>query len=196
MIHILNTEASPKSKRQSLRLERWRLRLVTYDFKICYKKGTLNCADYLSRHPITSPPKTNYAEDYVNFIASHSVPNALNLSDIATATKVDKILPNVIASVKTNRWNKKLCRHNKAYNAYFKLNHELTVLDVDGSEILLRGTRLVIPEILQQHCIDLAHQGHMGIVKTKALLRENGGRKLQKLHSMFIYFTAQSTRAS
>ena len=172
LIHILGKQASPKSKRQSLRLERWRLRLVTYDFTICYRKGDLNFSDYLSRHPISSPPKTNYAEDYVKFIASHSVPNALNLSDIATATKEDKTLQNVISSVKTNNWSEKLCEQDKTYNAYAKLSQELTVLEVDGLEIILRGTRLVIPQTLQRHCVDLAHDGHLGIVKTKALLRE------------------------
>ena len=141
LIHILGTQASPKSKRQSLRLERWRLRLVTYDFTICYRKGDLNFSDYLSRHPISSPPKTNYAEDFVNFIASHSIPNALNLSDIATATKEDKTLQNVISSVKTNNWSEKLCEQDKTYNAYAKLSQELTVLEVDGLEIILRGTR-------------------------------------------------------
>ena len=138
----------------------------------CYRKGDLNFSDYLSRHPISSPPKTNYAEDYVNLIASHSVPNALNLSDIVTATKEDKTFQNVISSVKTNNWSEKLCEQDKTYNAYAKLSQELTVLEVDGLEIILRGTRLVIPQTLQRHCVDLAHDGHLGIVNTKALLRE------------------------
>ena len=46
------------------------------------------------------------------------------------------------------------------------------MLDVDGHDILLRGTRLIIPQSLQRHVVDLAHSGHLGIVKTKTLLRE------------------------
>lgn len=95
---------------------------MTYDFKICYKQGDENYAGYLSRHPIFSPPKTNYAEDHVNFIAAHSVPNALTLSDIATATKEDKILQNMITAMKTNNWKKKLCQNDKTYSAYSKLS--------------------------------------------------------------------------
>ena len=171
LVHILGNQASPKSKRQSLRLGRWRLRLVTYDFDICYRKGELNCSDYLSRHPVTHPPKTNFAEDYVHFIATHSVPNALTLLDIANATKDDVTLQNVITSVKTNNWSEKLYQNDKSYGAYSKLCDELTVLEVDGLEILLRGTRLAIPQTLQKHCVDLAHDGHLGIVKTKTLLR-------------------------
>ena len=44
-------------------------------------------------------------------------------------------------------------------------------MDIDGQEILLRGTRLVIPLSLQKH-VDLAQAGHLGIVKTKTLQRE------------------------
>lgn len=47
-------------------------------------------------------------------------------------------------------------------------------MDIDGQEILLRGTRFVIiPLSLQKHVIDLAHAEHLGIVKRKTLLREN-----------------------
>ena len=38
--------------------------------------------------------------------------------------------------------------------------------------LLLRDTCIVIPSSLQQNVVDLAHTGHQGIVKTKALLRE------------------------
>lgn len=55
---------------------------------------------------------------------------------------------------------------------FAKLNHEFTVVDIDGQDVLLRGTRLVIPLSLQRHVVDLAHAGHLGIVKTKTLLRE------------------------
>ena len=37
---------------------------------------------------------------------------------------------------------------------------------------ILKGTRIVMPTSLQQRVIDLAHEGHQGIVKTKKLLRE------------------------
>ena len=39
-------------------------------------------------------------------------------------------------------------------------------------DLLLRDTRFVIPSSLQENVVDLAHMGHQGIVKTKALLRE------------------------
>ena len=38
--------------------------------------------------------------------------------------------------------------------------------------VVLRGHRIVIPETLREKVIDIAHEGHMGMVKTKALIRE------------------------
>ena len=36
---------------------------------------------------------------------------------------------------------------------------------------MLRGTRIVIPESLRKQCVQIAHQGHLGIVGTKQQLR-------------------------
>ncbi len=38
--------------------------------------------------------------------------------------------------------------------------------------MLLKSDRIVVPAALQERIVDIAHEGHMGIVKTKALLRE------------------------
>ena len=37
--------------------------------------------------------------------------------------------------------------------------------------MLLRGNRLVVPESLREKVLDLAHEGHQGIVRTKQKLR-------------------------
>ena len=42
---------------------------------------------------------------------------------------------------------------------------------ISSGGIILRGERIIIPASLRDKCIDLAHQGHLGIVKTKRLLR-------------------------
>ena len=46
-------------------------------------------------------------------------------------------------------------------------------MSVDQGYVLLFGTKLCIPESLQQHCVDLSHESHQGRVKCKTLLREN-----------------------
>jgi hypothetical protein len=41
----------------------------------------------------------------------------------------------------------------------------------EQQNLLLRGDRIVIPQSLQNRCIELAHEGHQGITKTKSLIR-------------------------
>ena len=50
---------------------------------------------------------------------------------------------------------------------FANIRNELT--SVDG-KIVLRGSRIVIPSILQTHVVNLAHEGHQGTVKTRVLL--------------------------
>jgi len=38
--------------------------------------------------------------------------------------------------------------------------------------VLLKSDRLVVPATLKELIVDIAHEGHLGIVETKALLRE------------------------
>ena len=38
--------------------------------------------------------------------------------------------------------------------------------------VLLRGSRIIIPMSIQKQVIKIAHEGHQGIAKTKARLRE------------------------
>ena len=72
-------------------------------------------SDYMSRHAFKAYTNFNSTEDNVRFIASHSVPRALNLSYVALEKKDDETLQNFILSVKTNRWNKQMCAFNRSY---------------------------------------------------------------------------------
>ena len=42
----------------------------------------------------------------------------------------------------------------------------------DSGNLFLHGTRIVVPKSLEDHLVNLAHEGRQGLVKTKALLRE------------------------
>ena len=53
-----------------------------------------------------------------------------------------------------------------------RVKDELTVVPTNMGSVLLFNNRIVIPSSLQQKVINIAHEGHHGIVKTKQLLRE------------------------
>ncbi len=41
-----------------------------------------------------------------------------------------------------------------------------------NDNLILRGSRIVVPSCLEQRVLQLAHEGHQGVAKTKSLLRE------------------------
>ena len=143
-----------------------RLCVEPYDVTLKYQKGADNPADYMSRHPdksATSTRATKVAEDYVNFLADESKPLALVKEKIITETQSDKTLQAVIKAVKTGRWT------DTDVKPYFNVRNELSVTQ-DG--IVLRGCRICIPQSQQDQAVQLAHQGHQGVTKTKSLIRE------------------------
>ncbi len=53
-----------------------------------YRAGSENPADFLSRHPVTVQYEDhNIAEEYVNFVAHASVPNAMTMTEIQQETQ-------------------------------------------------------------------------------------------------------------
>ena len=64
-------------------------------------------------------------------------------------------------------------RNHRAYKAdpelakYAQRFQELSYMQT----IILRGHKLLIPRSLQQQVYDICHEGHLGIIKTKQLLR-------------------------
>ena len=141
------------------------LRLQQYDFSVIYKKGAENPADFMSRHPLPiRHSRPNIADEYVNFIAQEALFPALTIEEIRSAVENDKQLHAVRAAIKTNLWSLDLVKPFRAISEEITIDHT--------NHILLRGTRIIIPQALQSRVIKLAHEGHQGVAKTKAMLRE------------------------
>ena len=143
------------------RIEHWALQLQQQDFTVRYHKGEANPADVLSRMPLpTSMSKQNVADEYVNFIAANAVPKSMTLQETEQATQSDQQLQAVITTLKTGQWHPDIQR-------FYRSHSELTVTETN---LLLHGTRIVMPQALCSQTPHIAHQGHQGIVKTKQLL--------------------------
>ncbi|KAK3711382.1 hypothetical protein QZH41_003258, partial [Actinostola sp. cb2023] len=160
------------------RIERWSLRLQPYQPNIVYAPGPDNPADYMSRHPKkqieVNSREEKIAEEYINFVSQHAVPIAINLEEVKSATLNDHTLQRVIECIRNGSWYKKdaqdLRLDNRAFNSYQMVKDELSV-NAEGN-LVLRGTKIVMPDSLQNRSVDIAHEGHQGMVKTKALIRE------------------------
>ena len=106
-------------------------------------------------------------EDYINFIVDNTVPKNMTEHEIQAATNADPVLQKVISHVQNNDWYKS--ERDILINPFYNVRDELSVTN---NNILLRGNRIVIPDELIDRTINIAHEGHQGIVKCKMLLRE------------------------
>ena len=79
------------------RIERWITRLMPYNFKVLYLPGSKNSADFLSRsNPLPDHPSCHRnIENYINLIATNSVPISLPLTTIQAETQKDDILSTI-----------------------------------------------------------------------------------------------------
>ncbi|XP_014667395.1 PREDICTED: uncharacterized protein K02A2.6-like [Priapulus caudatus] len=147
------------------RIERWVLRLQQYDMMLQYRPGKDNPADFTSRHPGNSASCSRaeiIGEEYINFLAQASTPIALTLDGIRAATAGDKEMQDVIKAIRSDRWSPEISQ-------YQKVRGELSV--TADQSLVLRGRRIVLPQSLRQRAIELSHEGHQGLVKSKQLLR-------------------------
>lgn len=144
------------------RIERWILRVQSFRFKVCYKPGKLNIADSLSR--LVRLHKEGAIDSSCEYglwqLVEHSRPVAISIQELCEASQSDSELLRVKEAMEEDGWtetviNYKTCREELCW--------------VNG--ILLRGQRLVIPISLRPRSLQLAHEGHQGVVAMKGRLR-------------------------
>ena len=87
----------------------------------------------------------------------------MTMQEIIEATDKDKVLKGVRAAIRLNQWNYDIVK------PYKSVKDELTVT---SNGVVLRDTHIVVRQSLQKRAIDIAYEAHIGITKTKALLRE------------------------
>ena len=93
-------------------------------------------------------------------IALESVPIVLKIQEIEKVSADDEELQVVRGCLASGNWE-------GASKSYVCVRSELTFI----GHVILRGTRIVIPEKLRERVLRLAHEGHQGIVKMKERLR-------------------------
>ncbi|XP_063892502.1 uncharacterized protein K02A2.6-like [Helicoverpa armigera] len=149
----------PRSK-PCARIERWVLRLQSYKFKIKYVPGKNNIADPLSRLCKLEETPAALDGNQIRFIVEHTVPCAVPLRDLIEQSRKDPEIHKVREGLYKDIWDETV----KKYKTF---QTELCFHE----DILLRGTRIVIPGNLRDRVLQLAHEGHPGIVGMKARLR-------------------------
>lgn len=147
----------------SPRLERLLIRVQAYNFRIIYVPGKLMLADIFSRlcqENASDVISDNEAEEYLIALVQSNLENAITLEELQEAAKSDDLQARVKQALISGQWEPDLL-------IYKMCADELYVVD----EVLMRGHRIVIPENLREHLLQLGHEGHPGMNKMKSKLR-------------------------
>ena len=150
-----------QTSKPSPRIERWVLRLMAFTYKVVYRPGAHNIADPLSRLSQGQESEAiNVAEEYVKQVASLATPKAVTWKELVDAARHCEETVTIREALVTGSW--KACS-----SGYTAVKEELSELE----GVVLRGKRIVVPMSLRERVLKSAHEGHLGIVKTKQLLR-------------------------
>jgi hypothetical protein len=154
------------------RIHRHKLNLQGYTFNLKHKPGKDNPTDYMSRHPTQIPDPREQKEQqeaqlinhHINAIIRDDLPVAVTLEQMKTATGKDPTMQRLIQAIQTGYISNPDKQELMPYSHVF---NELST--VEG--LVLRGSKMVVPESLRNQVVTLAHEGHQGIVRTKQFLR-------------------------
>lgn len=143
------------------RMQRWANFLAGFSYQIEHVSSKDNVADYPSRVPYESWKLWKEDDSYVNFLnMDDSV--KIDCEVLRRSTDTDPELKIVRDWLTTG-----IKRDGAISEAFRKVAVELSVED----GIVMRGLRVVVPIKLRQAVLSQAHRSHLGIVKTKSVLR-------------------------
>ena len=151
------------------RIMNHKMYLQGYSFTLVFRPGAgaKNPVDYPSRHAIkdvaTVSDISDEVECHIGAIVRSDLPNAITVEKIQQAYRNDATMQKLIDAIKEGHIGK----NSPELSAFKSVFDELAV----ANEIILRGERIVLPKSLQQAAVNLAHEGHQGVVRTKAYLR-------------------------
>lgn len=140
------------------RILRWSIILSSYNYKIVFKKGKdIPQADFMSRLPSSQP----VIETDCNFLFLQTPLVSQEL--VVKHTENDDLLKKIISHVKAD-WKMKV---EPELKFYFNIRQHLSVFN----KCLFFADRIVIPKSLKEKVLALIHQGHSGMVRSKAFAR-------------------------
>lgn len=150
-----------KNSKPPARIERWVLRLQAYQFTVVYRKGNQNIADPFSRLPVESNdgPLDPECELYIRAIKESA---AVDIGEIELVSESDEQMILLRDAIRQNNWL------NPNLNTYVAFRDEYTI----SGNVILRGTKLVVPTKLRSRLLELSHEGHPGENLMKSRLRD------------------------
>jgi transposase InsO family protein len=160
------------------RLMRMKLRMMQYCFRVEYVPGKkLVVPDTLSRSPIPLSPNAlpdysdrvvaEIVEEHVSAVSSLWPASDRQLQRIRDETSKDPQLAPLL-QILQSQWPKTKAALDVRVQGFWDNRHLFS--QVDG--LILRGNQIVIPKTMRPEMLQRAHEGHFGIARTRARIRE------------------------
>ena len=149
------------------RVLRFRLRLARFNYMVEHKPGKLlYTADTLSRAPVSPPPDQSGEQEVEQWMiaAVQSLPaSEQRLEKFALAQREDRVCAQLLKFCKTE-WPAKQSL-DPVLKPYWEARHKISV---EGKlDLLLYGSRIIVPHTMQTSTLDKLHQGHQGIQRCR-----------------------------
>lgn len=148
----------------SERRVRWANFLSTFNYKIKHIKGQQNhLADWLSRNPNDDSENNEINDEEDLQLNAIFADKLIERETLVQETNEDILLMEVKHQININ-WRGKF---NEEIRPFYKIRNELTIED----ELIMFGSRIVVPTKSRKSILTEMHSTHLGIVKMKSLVR-------------------------
>ena len=149
------------------RLQRILIRTFPYNFKICYIPGATNhVADCLSRLGVQKD-SISLLKLHIHQVTSQLKAREDSLHSIRLATQADENLA-ILKHIIQQGWPKTVKEVPKEIQKYWTFCEELMIED----RLILKGTRIVIPDVKREQILQQIHKGHLGLNKCQMHAKE------------------------
>ena len=147
------------------RMQRWAMYLAGFNYEIRYRTSKENAnADCFSRLPDANAKPDGCEPENVSVCHVEMLPTTHN--ELRNATRKDPVLSRVLRHT-LDGWPKQLAAEDSDLKPFFKRRTEITI----ERGILMWGMRIIIPDKMQKSVLAELHEGHLGVVKMKAVAR-------------------------
>ena len=156
------------TEKQSMRIARWSCRLMKYNFDMVFTKGSDNVVpDALSRLPVVGD-ESDFDDDseVICQVLAQSMTNFVTYDEFKDCCSNDSVYEKLVLYVQ-NGWPK-MTGLDVSLKPYYAVRDEYCVCD----NLVLRGDKFVVPNNLRLKLVELSHESHQGMTRTKQRLRE------------------------